>query len=162
MLLPFSCFHRKSVCLAKNGNKGVLVPDFQELGTCLAPPAPPHGQRSLAEGPAMPLRLGPCQASTAGSRERSCGLACRDCPRGDASTPVRLGPAPRAAGWAGASPGKQTAESAQPGSLISFFYWRVGGNLDCYTEDCTSCSLSIDRIALDRKVNLFCVDKMQH
>lgn len=36
----------------------------------------------------------------------------------------------------------------------------VRGNLDCHAESCITCNLSIDRITLDWKVNLFCIEKL--
>lgn len=41
-------------------------------------------------------------------------------------------------------------------------FWSVEGNLDFHTEGCVTCNLSIDRITLDQKVHLFCVDKLKH
>lgn len=111
---------------------------------------------------------GSCQVSTACSSKQSCGLFCCVCSRGDSSVPGRCGSDPWAVSWAGALPRKQMAEGGQSQhglALWSFFFFGGGGvegNLDCHRGGCITCNLSIDRITLGWKVNIFCIDKMYH
>lgn len=164
MHLPLGCFHTKSGCLAKNDNKGVLVQDFKEVwGYALL--SQPHCMSNALwqRGQTCSRGWDHAKPSAAWPRKRSCGLICHICSCGDVSVPIWFGPAPRAASWAGASPGKQMAEGGQSQcslTLPSPLSWGSGGDLDCHTEGCITCNLSIDRITLDRKVNLFCIDKL--